>query len=234
MTSQGRQIMNPKSNLVTWYHTSKFICRSDTKMYWLTLSHWFVSSSCVNHTSKHNRLKCTVCARRPTHRHTTASPVGRPAAAAVMTDGRCTTGNALTEHTQSPGSSSGLPWSSHCGSENLTHQRVWQVMKKNPRLLLLMMMMMQRSLPVYTVGGSGRHGDADVYQLLTESVQCVCVCKHGDHVSWAWGETHRHWQKFSTTRAECMLSVCESVIRPGPAGSIWYLILYTHTRARDL
>lgn len=44
------------------------------------------------------------------------------------------------------------------------------------------MMMMQRSLPVYTVGGSG----PDVYQLLAESVdqlrhrlgsECtVCVC----------------------------------------------------------
>lgn len=60
----------------------------------------------------------------------TACPVGRPAAAAaaVMTDGRYTTGNALTEHMRSPGSGAGLLWSSHCGSENLTHQRVWEVM----------------------------------------------------------------------------------------------------------
>lgn len=231
MTSQGRQIMNPKSNLVTWYHTSKCICRSDTKMYWLTLSHWFVSSSCVNHTSKHNRLKCTVCARRPTHRHTTASPVGRPAAAAVMTDGRCTTGNALTEHTQSPGSSSGLPWSSHCDSENLTHQRVWEVMltaaaADDDDATLTSCL---HCGWIWTARGRGCLPAAD-----WKCTVCVCVCVNMVIMYPERGGRHTHTGRSSQQHE---LSACCLCVRVWSGrgqqvpSDTWYC---THTRARDL
>lgn len=115
-----------------------------------------VSSSRVNHKSKHNSLKCTVRARRPTHRHTNS----------VSSGTSCCDDWRTLHNSKSSDGAHGV----HTAALRIGLISVSEKWCSLLLLLLLVMVMMQRSLPVYTVGGSGQDGDADVYQLLTESV----------------------------------------------------------------